>query len=367
MAEHRSDAKRRVLQRTRSLSLKLREGLKTFCGFELSRSAGIGQSARPVHELSITMRKFWLPALLLIWLGFAISPVLRSQDSPKPAADAPAAPAIPPELTGPETTPPAPKVTLPQVGPVPPTETGLGPQTSVPPVEPLDIFPEALNGIGPSVSVPPPPRPNVKIPKRNWIDQTPEDARRKSAGCMDCHKTTDAHTMHDSPNVVLGCTDCHGGNRGARSRHSRRARAPAESGVLGNVGESAELDDAAQSRVAGVHPLRQSRRPARGGAGVRALPRRHRRNACGNSMMNHGAMLWNAAAYNNGAINLQEPDRRPGLRRGWHVRCDLNNPFKPTAGGDAQAAAFFRRSFRCHASIAASRAMSSASSRKAAC
>ena len=38
------------------------------------------------------------------------------------------------------------------------------------------------------------------------------EAKRKSAGCIECHKTTDAHTMHASPNVVLGCTDCHGGN-----------------------------------------------------------------------------------------------------------------------------------------------------------
>jgi hypothetical protein len=132
------------------------------------------------------MRKFWLLALLLVWLGLAISPVLRSQDSPKPAPTVPVAPPAPAaaeSATVPESTPPAPKVTLPQVGPVTPAETGLGPQTSVPPVEPLDIFPEALNGIGPSVSVPPPPRPNVKIPKRNWIDQTPEtrDARARAA------------------------------------------------------------------------------------------------------------------------------------------------------------------------------------------
>ena len=42
--------------------------------------------------------------------------------------------------------------------------------------------------------------------------QTQEEADRKSAGCIGCHKENDAKTMHASPSVKLGCTDCHGGN-----------------------------------------------------------------------------------------------------------------------------------------------------------
>ena len=42
--------------------------------------------------------------------------------------------------------------------------------------------------------------------------QAPMEAARKSAGCMTCHTTTDAASMHKNPGVVLGCTDCHGGN-----------------------------------------------------------------------------------------------------------------------------------------------------------
>ncbi len=38
------------------------------------------------------------------------------------------------------------------------------------------------------------------------------EAEAKSAGCQSCHTESDAHTMHRSPAVVLGCTDCHGGN-----------------------------------------------------------------------------------------------------------------------------------------------------------
>ena len=36
-------------------------------------------------------------------------------------------------------------------------------------------------------------------------------ANLKSAGCVSCHTSSDAKTMHASPAVVLGCTDCHGG------------------------------------------------------------------------------------------------------------------------------------------------------------
>src|SRR5271154_7203991 len=37
-------------------------------------------------------------------------------------------------------------------------------------------------------------------------------ASMKSMGCLTCHEKTDQPTMHANPGVVLGCTDCHGGN-----------------------------------------------------------------------------------------------------------------------------------------------------------
>ncbi|MCH2191226.1 MAG: hypothetical protein MK188_09905 [Gammaproteobacteria bacterium] len=42
--------------------------------------------------------------------------------------------------------------------------------------------------------------------------QTQTEADTKSKGCMSCHTSTDRHTMHSNPGVILGCTDCHGGN-----------------------------------------------------------------------------------------------------------------------------------------------------------
>ncbi|MFW5634233.1 MAG: hypothetical protein ACOCYR_05005, partial [Erythrobacter sp.] len=38
----------------------------------------------------------------------------------------------------------------------------------------------------------------------------------KSEGCTTCHVKTDAPTMHLSPAVRLGCTDCHGGDASVR-------------------------------------------------------------------------------------------------------------------------------------------------------
>lgn len=42
--------------------------------------------------------------------------------------------------------------------------------------------------------------------------QTWADAEAKSSGCISCHTQTDRLSMHENPGVVLGCTDCHGGD-----------------------------------------------------------------------------------------------------------------------------------------------------------
>ncbi|TAJ51579.1 MAG: hypothetical protein EPO48_13115 [Nevskiaceae bacterium] len=46
--------------------------------------------------------------------------------------------------------------------------------------------------------------------------QSPAEAEAKSAGCRSCHSDTDRLSMHANPAVVLGCTDCHGGNASIR-------------------------------------------------------------------------------------------------------------------------------------------------------
>ncbi len=42
--------------------------------------------------------------------------------------------------------------------------------------------------------------------------QAQVDADAKSSGCRSCHSASDSATMHLNPAVVLGCTDCHGGD-----------------------------------------------------------------------------------------------------------------------------------------------------------
>src|SRR3954452_16726610 len=42
--------------------------------------------------------------------------------------------------------------------------------------------------------------------------QSPMQAAAKSDGCSSCHTKTDQATMHPNAAVVLGCTDCHGGD-----------------------------------------------------------------------------------------------------------------------------------------------------------
>src|SRR5262245_15238231 len=42
--------------------------------------------------------------------------------------------------------------------------------------------------------------------------QSREEADAKTAGCLSCHTTTDMPSMHANPGIILGCTDCHGGD-----------------------------------------------------------------------------------------------------------------------------------------------------------
>ena len=147
---------------------------------------------------------------------------------------------------------------------------------------------------GPRISVPtdlPKPAPTKA---HNWIDQSKDEALAKSRGCLECHITTDAHSMHTSPAVVLGCTDCHGGNPtpGLTQRKAHvqprnpvfweSSANPNESSVLLNH-ESAEF-------IQFVNPgdLRVADKACGLCHGDSVAYVRH-------SIMRHGAMLWGAA------------------------------------------------------------------------
>ena len=160
------------------------------------------------------------------------------------------------------------------------------------------------DGYGPPISVDR-ELPRGTAPARHpLIDQTRASAHQKSAGCLECHKGIDRLSMHISDNVVLGCTDCHGGNAtpGLTMRKAHveprnkifweSSANPSDSTVLLNH----EWADFIQF----VNPgdLRVAEKTC-GTCHASEVSR------TGHSMMRHGAMLWGAALYNNGAFPLK--------------------------------------------------------------
>jgi hypothetical protein len=144
--------------------------------------------------------------------------------------------------------------------------------------------------------------------------QSPEEAARKSSGCITCHTSTDEPTMHPTKTVFLGCTDCHGGN----SSISVTAGAAPNSAEYNAAKEKAHVqprDESFKDRsalpertftkwlkespefVKFVNPgdLRVAPETC-GAAGCHAKEVR----AASTSMMTHTGMLWGAALYNNG-------------------------------------------------------------------
>jgi hypothetical protein len=139
------------------------------------------------------------------------------------------------------------------------------------------------------------------------------DAAAASAGCLTCHTATDAPTMHENPAVVLGCTDCHGGDAtvdaagaavGSRWYDAARRRAhvaPAHPMAWGGSRNPERtytlLNDERPEFVRFVNPsdLRVAREVC--GSCHRAIVEAQER-----SLMATGAMLWGGAAYNNGVL-----------------------------------------------------------------
>src|ERR1041385_2280373 len=156
----------------------------------------------------------------------------------------------------------------------------------------------------PAISVPLDGPRTAPTRPRNLIDQTPEDAMRKSRGCLECHKGIDEPTMHASENVVLGCTDCHGGNPGPgltlRKAHVQ-PRNPIFWESSANPNDSTVLlnhESAAFIRFVNPGDLRVAQQAC---GLCHNLPQDPIVDQVNHSMMNHGAMLWGAALYNNGA------------------------------------------------------------------
>jgi len=146
--------------------------------------------------------------------------------------------------------------------------------------------------------------------------QSVEQADAKSAGCITCHTKSDAASMHASPAVRLGCTDCHGGDATIRGDASLAHDAPAYAAARErahvlprypaswNYPSSANpkrgyalLNKEAPEYIRFVNP--GDYRVAREACGACHLPQIE---AGERSLMATGAMLWGGAAYNNGIL-----------------------------------------------------------------
>jgi hypothetical protein len=145
------------------------------------------------------------------------------------------------------------------------------------------------------------------------------DERKKSEGCMSCHTTTDRHTMHSNPGVVLGCTDCHGGDasvvkpkdavyNGANAAGYKTALEKAH--VLPKYMKAWKYPSSANPEMSYTLLNRESKEFVRF---MNPGDLRIARESCGachleiiqaveRSLMSTSAMLWGGASYNNGIL-----------------------------------------------------------------
>jgi hypothetical protein len=149
--------------------------------------------------------------------------------------------------------------------------------------------------------------------------QTEQDAARKSNGCLTCHKP-DTNTMHASPAVRLGCTDCHGGDATA----SAPAGAARDGGAFREAQRRAHVQPRLNIWSSSANPVRSAAQTLQESpefirfvnpgdlrivGETCGLSSCHMRQAMAvrNGMMTHAGMLWGAALYNNGAVPFKSP------------------------------------------------------------
>jgi hypothetical protein len=146
--------------------------------------------------------------------------------------------------------------------------------------------------------------------------QSFEEMMGKSEGCLSCHVSTDAPTMHLTPAVQLGCTDCHGGDVSVVGDpqlphdHPDYVAARDLAHVLPKYPESWHWPSSANPKRSYALLNIESPEFVRF---VNPSDYRVAREACGachmatieageRSIMATGAMLWGGASYNNGIL-----------------------------------------------------------------
>ena len=177
--------------------------------------------------------------------------------------------------------------------------------------------------------------------------QTWAEAEAKSEGCITCHTASDRHTMHANPAVVLGCTDCHGGDVKIAKPSGAEKGGKDDQAYLAEMNKAHVLPRVADdwkklgtANPEGSYTLLNKENPdfvrfinpsdyrvARESCGACHLPVIQ---AAERSLMATGAMLWSGATYNNGIL----PFKNALLGEAYTRRGEpatLKNPVKPDA------------------------------------
>lgn len=148
------------------------------------------------------------------------------------------------------------------------------------------------------------------------FDEQRASAMAKSEGCYSCHTRTDEPSMHASPAVQLGCTDCHGGDAGVRGnpasgyQSAENMAAMSRAHVLPRYPRSWNWPSSANPQRSYTLLNREAPEFIRF---VNPADYRVARESCGachmeiienaeRSIMATGAMLWGGASYNNGIV-----------------------------------------------------------------
>ena len=163
-------------------------------------------------------------------------------------------------------------------------------------------------GLWPAHSAAPPTAPQV--PKQ----QTDAEVARKSAGCLTCHKP-DSPSMHTRAKAI-GCTDCHGGDSAAMlpAGADRNSRAFSDTKKQAHVPPKLDIWKTSANPVrSAAAVLQESLDFVRfvNPGDLRVVDQTcapchlQEVTAVRSSMMTHGAMLWGAALYNNGAFPVK--------------------------------------------------------------
>ncbi|MFT4798299.1 MAG: hypothetical protein ACI9W1_001731, partial [Candidatus Azotimanducaceae bacterium] len=165
--------------------------------------------------------------------------------------------------------------------------------------------------------------------------QSVAEADEKSAGCMSCHTDTDSLSMHASPGVILGCTDCHGGDADVFYREGEGHDAGhvlEEAHVLPSYPEDWQFPHSKNPEVSYTLLNKEAKEFVRF---VNPSDLRVAKEACGachletvqaakRSIMATGAMLFGGATYANGVLPYKNyiigeaytPDGEPSAIKG---------------------------------------------------